>query len=153
MANTLTEIWRDQPAFVEAKSFRQTIQLAGDGRLRDGNGTSQELRDWLAAISLERLRGCVEECLAESFEDGSLALQDAANELGTRLGFQVSRGRYRGVKGEIGNDGLWRADDGFSLLVEVKTTGVGVIFVGENHSRGAAPVSIPLIGVTAIQGT
>jgi hypothetical protein len=45
MANTLTEIWRDQPAFIEGKSFRQIIQLAGDGRLRDGNGTSQELRD------------------------------------------------------------------------------------------------------------
>ncbi|MBI3408781.1 MAG: hypothetical protein HY040_10530 [Planctomycetes bacterium] len=26
------------------------------------------------------------------------------------------------MKGEIGNDGLWRAADGFSLLVEVKTT-------------------------------
>jgi len=122
MANTLIEIWRDQPAFVEGKSFRQIIQLAGDGRLRDGNGTSQELRDWLAAIPLERLRGCVEECLAESFDDGPLALQDAANEMGTRLGFQVSRGRYRGVKGEVGNDGLWRAEDGFSLLIEVKTT-------------------------------
>jgi hypothetical protein len=122
MANTLIEIWRDQPAFVEAKSFRQIIQLAGDGRLRDGNGTSQELREWLAAIPLERLRGCVEECLAVSFEDGPLALQDAANQIGARLGFEVSQGRYRGVKGEVGNDGLWRAVDGFSLLVEVKTT-------------------------------
>ena len=122
MANTLIEIWRDQAAFVEAKSFRQIIQLAGDGRLRDGNSTSQELRDWLAAIPLERLRGCVEECLAESFDDGPFALQDAANEIGARLGFEVLRGRYRGVKGEVGNDGLWRADDGFSLLVEVKTT-------------------------------
>jgi hypothetical protein len=122
MANTLIEIWRDQPTFVEAKSFRQIIQLAGDGRLRDGNGTSQELRDWLAAIPLERLRFCVEECLSESFDDGPLALQDAANEIGARLGFEVSRGRYRGVKNEVGNDGLWRADDGFSLLVEVKTT-------------------------------
>jgi hypothetical protein len=90
--------------------------------LRDGNATSQELRDWLAAIPLERLKGCVEECLAQSFEDGPLALQDAANELGARLGFKISRGRYRGVKGEVGNDGLWQATDGFSLLVEVKTT-------------------------------
>jgi hypothetical protein len=122
MANTLIEIWRDQPAFFEGKSFRQIIQLAGDGRLRDGNGASQELRDWLAAIPLERLRSCVEECLAESFDDGPLALQDAANEIVARLGFQVSRGRYRGVRGEVGNDGLWRTDDGFSLLVEVKTT-------------------------------
>src|SRR5437879_4744206 len=122
MANTLIGIWRDQPAFVEGKSFRQIIQLAGDGRLRDGNITSCELRDWLGAIPLGRLRACVEECLAESFEDGPLALQDAANEIGARLGFHVSRGRYRGIRGEAGNDGLWQADDGFSLLVEVKTT-------------------------------
>jgi hypothetical protein len=122
MANTLLEIWRDQSSFVEGKSFRQIIQVAGDGKLRDGNVTSRELRDWLAAIPLERLRGCVEECLAQSFDEGPQALQDAANEIGTRLGFQVARGRYRGVKGEVGNDGLWRAEDGFSLLVEVKTT-------------------------------
>jgi hypothetical protein len=122
MANTLVGIWRDQPEFIEGKSFRQIIHLAGDGRIRDGNGTSQELRDWLAAIPLERLKECVEECLAESFEDGPLALQDAANEIGVRLGFEVLRGRYRGVKGEVGNDGLWRAADGFCLLVEVKTT-------------------------------
>jgi hypothetical protein len=64
----------------------------------------------------------VEECLAESFEEGPRALQDAVNEIGSRLGFKVERGRYRGVRGEVGNDGLWRADDGFSLLIEVKTT-------------------------------
>jgi hypothetical protein len=122
MASTLLEIWKDQPSFVEAKAFRQIIQLAGDGRLRDGSGTSKELRDWLAAIPRERLKGCVEECLAESFEDGPLALQDVANEIGSRLGFVVSAGRYRGQKGHVGNDGLWRAEDGFTLLVEVKTT-------------------------------
>ena len=77
---------------------------------------------WLAVIPLKRLRACVEERLANSFDDGPLALQDAANEIGSRLGFQVSRGRYRGVKGQLGYDGLWGADDGFSLLVEVKTT-------------------------------
>lgn len=122
MANTLLEIWRDQPSFVEGKSFRQVIQLAGDGRLRDGNGTSQELTEWLAAIPLTRLKTCVEECLQDSFDEASFALQDAANELGTRLGFEIFRGRYRGVKGEVGNDGLWRSNDGFSILVEVKTT-------------------------------
>ena len=71
-------------AFVEAKSFRQAIHLSSDRRLRDDNVTSQELRDWLAAIPLELLRGCVEECLAESFDDGPLALQDSANEIGVR---------------------------------------------------------------------
>jgi hypothetical protein len=122
MANTLIEVWRDQAGFVAGKSFRQIIQLAGDGRLRDGNDASKELREWLSAIPLERLRQCVEECLADSFDDAALALQDATNEIGARLGFKVTPGRYRGIKGNVGNDGLWQAEDGFSLLVEVKTT-------------------------------
>src|SRR5947207_410276 len=122
MAKTLIEIWRDSPEFIDGKSFRQIIQLAGDGRLRDGNGTSQELRDWLVAVPLSQLKTCIEECLGESFDDGGLALQDAANEIGSRLGFRVSRGRYRGVRGAVGYDGIWDADDGFSLLLEVKTT-------------------------------
>lgn len=122
MGSTLLEIWKDQAAFIEGKSFRQVIQLAGDGRLRDGNQTSAELREWLAAIPLDHLRQCVEECLSTPFEDAALALQDAANEIGVRLGFSVRHGRYRGVKGENGYDGLWQAKDGFALLLEVKTT-------------------------------
>lgn len=124
MGITLLDLWRNQPQFLEGKSFRQTIQLAGDGRLRDGSVSSIELRDWLGAIPLKHLRACVDECLSSSFEDSPLALQDVANELGVRLGFAVARGRYRGVKGETGNDGLWCSNDGFSLLVEVKTTDV-----------------------------
>jgi hypothetical protein len=64
----------------------------------------------------------MEECLAEAFESGALALQDTTNEIGARSGFNVTPGRYRGAKGSVGNDGLWHADDGFSVLVEVKTT-------------------------------
>jgi hypothetical protein len=124
MAKTLIEVWREQPAFLETKSFRQIIQLAGDGVLRDGSGAAQELRDWLSAIPLERVRSCIDECLAASFDGASHALQDATNEVGSRLGFKVAPGRYRGVKGHIGNDGLWNAADGFSILVEVKTTDV-----------------------------
>ena len=93
MPSTLLEIWRYQPAFLDGKSFRQVIQLAGDGRLKDGNTAPKELREWLAAIPLERLRACVEECLSGSFDDSALALQDAANEIGVRLGFNISHGR------------------------------------------------------------
>lgn len=92
--------------------------------MTDGSVASQELRDWLSVISLERLQACIDECLSDSFQDSPLALQDATNELGRRLGFKVTPGRYRGVKGEVGNDGLWLADDKFALLVEVKTTDV-----------------------------
>lgn len=122
MHTTLLQIWKTEPAFLEGKSFRQIIQMAGDGSLRDGTQASTELREWLAAVPLDRLRSCIEECLANSFDSGPQALQDATNELGVRLGFQVTPGRYRGSKGEIGNDGLWRSPDDFALLIEVKTT-------------------------------
>lgn len=122
MAHTLSQLWTENSAFLKGKSFRQVIQLAGDGRLRDGSAASTELRAWLGAIPLERLRQCAEECLSESFEDGGLALQDVVNELGVRLGFKVAHGRYRGVKNAVGNDGVWVGDDGFGFLVEVKTT-------------------------------
>lgn len=44
------------------------------------------------------------------------------NEIGLRLGFKVQRGRYKGVSGQIGNDGLWTLPDEHCVLVEVKTT-------------------------------
>jgi hypothetical protein len=122
MPHTLSQIWKDQPEYLQPKSFRQIIQLAGDGRLVDGNATSDELREWLSVIPLERLRLCAEDCLAHAFEDNGFALQDVVNEIGVRLGFKTSPGRYRGVKNAIGNDGLWRSQDHFTLLIEVKTT-------------------------------
>lgn len=122
MATTLLQLWQDQPSFFEGKSFRQVIQVAGDGRLRDANRTSVEVQEWLAEIPISKLRSCIAECLDQPFEEGGFALQDCANEIGQRLGFDVTPGKYRGVKGEVGNDGLWRSGDGFALLIEVKTT-------------------------------
>lgn len=122
MAHNLTQIWHDQPEFLAGKSYRQIIQISGDGRLRDGNETSSEVRDWLRVIPLERLKSCAEECLTTNFEDSGHALQDVTNEIGVRLGFKVTPGRYRGIKNAVGNDGLWVGEDEFSFLIEVKTT-------------------------------
>ena len=122
MGHTLTHLWKEKPQFLDGKSFRQIIPLAGDGRLRDGNDCSSEVREWLGVIPLERLRLCADDCLSSTFDDSGHALQDVVNEVGTRLGFAVTPGRYRGVKNEIGNDGLWVGHDKFAFLVEVKTT-------------------------------
>src|SRR4051812_47079208 len=56
MSHRLTQLWRDQPDFLANKSFRQIIQISGDGRLRDSGETSGEVRDWLSVIPLNRLR-------------------------------------------------------------------------------------------------
>jgi hypothetical protein len=64
----------------------------------------------------------VDECLKDRFDESGLALQDIINEVGRRLDFDVTFGRYRGTQGQIGFDGLWAITDGKVIVVEVKTT-------------------------------
>lgn len=49
-------------------------------------------------------------------------LQDLVNELGRRLEYDVINGRYSGVVGQIGFDGLWSVPGQPAVVVEVKTT-------------------------------
>jgi hypothetical protein len=44
------------------------------------------------------------------------------NELGRRLEYQVENGRYQGISGAVGFDGLWHSPEGHAIIVEVKTT-------------------------------
>lgn len=118
---SLLDIWSDNPASLQDKTVRQIIAFAGNGRLTDDGETSAEFRGFLATISAELLGRYAEECL-ESFPESGIVLQDVINEIGRRLGFKVTNGRYRGHKGVIGNDGLWNMPDGTSIVVEVKTT-------------------------------
>lgn len=122
MTCSLLDLWRTNESLLEGKSFRQVIQFSGEGSLRDGNDTSAEVRDLLAAVDLARLVGFADECLTASFTDSGFALQDIANQIGVRLGFKVAFGRYRGTRNEVGFDGLWTATDGHVVLIEVKTT-------------------------------
>lgn len=122
MTGSLLHLWRTNEALLEGKSFRQVIQFSGEGSLRDGNDTSDEVRSLLAAVDLARLVGFADECLTASFTDSGFALQDIANQIGVRLGFKVEFGRYRGTRNEVGFDGLWTATDGHVVLIEVKTT-------------------------------
>ncbi len=118
----LIELWQQDTAFVGGKSLQQIISFCGEGALRDDSDCASEFREFLGAVPLDVLQRLTEECLARSFPESGLALQDMVNEVGRRLGFEVQHGRYRGVKGAIGFDGLWRADDGHSIVLEVKTT-------------------------------
>jgi hypothetical protein len=51
-----------------------------------------------------------------------MVLQDLVNELGRRLDYKVTNGRYQGTSNEIGFDGVWQSPNGHSIVVEVKTT-------------------------------
>lgn len=120
---TLVDLWQKSPEEFGGKKVQQVIAFAGGGgKLRDGNEASDEFRTLLRTIPSEVLARYAEDCLSGSFEESGYALQDVINEVGHRLGFVVAPGRYRGVSGTAGFDGLWRSPKGFSIVVEVKTT-------------------------------
>ncbi|MFZ5897787.1 MAG: hypothetical protein ACOYU7_01150 [Bacillota bacterium] len=117
----LVDIWLSSPDQLRDKHVQQVIAFAGEGKLRDGNATSSEFRALLTHVPSAILARYAEESLNTRFEGNGFALQDVVNEVGRRLGFSVKNGRYRGVLGGNGYDGLWLADE-WALVVEVKST-------------------------------
>ena len=118
----LLELWKSDQS-IETKRLEQIIAFAGDGRFAEDNETSHEFREYLSRVKAEKLKAYCAECLSgEKFSMAAFALQDVINEVGRRLGFAVRAGRYRGVSGEIGYDGLWTLQSGHVLVVEVKTS-------------------------------
>jgi hypothetical protein len=120
----LIDLWQSPSSrqFFEDKKVNQIISFAGAGRLLDGEPTSTEFRSFLGVVPSNLLRKYAEECLREKFDDNGLALQDLVNQIGRRLGFGVTDGRYRGSSRDVGFDGLWTSPDQHSIIVEVKTT-------------------------------
>ena len=108
-----------------AMSLMQVLGLVGDLDDAPGDGTPRER---FRRVFLERVtdvgtvRDYVEECLRTTGTNTNRALQDLVNLLGTFLGFDVVYGRYQGIPGQIGHDGLWRSPSGLRVVVEVKTT-------------------------------
>jgi hypothetical protein len=119
---SLLTLWKDNQEELETKEISQLVRTAGNGKLSDGNVTSGELREFLAAVSTATLARYVQQCLDESFESGGLVLQDLVNELGARLGCSVVHGLYRGKVNAVGFDGIWKFPDSYSVVAEVKTT-------------------------------
>src|SRR5258708_22470619 len=113
----LLDLWQSDPS-IETKRLEQIIAFAGDGRFSENNDTSREFREYLGRVGPEKLKSYCAECLSgEKFAAAAFALQDVINEIGRRLGFSVRPGRYRGVTGEIGYDGLWTLQRGHVLVV------------------------------------
>ena len=121
----LIDMWRANRDGVQTKSLHQMIAFAGEGRLADGNICSKEFRDLLAIVPLAVLQTYATEALGDEATDRGLALQDIVNELGSRLGYGVEAGLYRGRQGELGQDGLWTdPDTSHAIVAEVKKPAV-----------------------------
>src|SRR5260221_593813 len=115
--NEIDQILSDQ-IMLEQKRLVQIISFLGDGKLKNGD---ERFRGFLKSISNDQLVKYAEECLEKSFADSGLALQDVVNETGSRLGFKITPGLYRGNKNDIGFDGIWEQYDGWKLVIEEKS--------------------------------
>jgi hypothetical protein len=118
----LQSLWRSNRAAIDELAIEQIVAIAGDGSLRDNSTCSQELRAYLAEANSAKLGDYVDRCLTNKLPNGGSILQDLVNELGRRLDYVVTNGRYQGVSGQIGFDGLWTSPEGHAVVVEVKTT-------------------------------
>lgn len=118
----LLSLWASNPDAVSQLNIEQIVATAGDGNLRDNSPCSEELRTYLSEVPTQKLSAYVEQCLSSSLNRGGMILQDLVNEIGRRLDFDTVNGRYQGVVGGIGFDGVWRSPEKTDLVVEVKTT-------------------------------
>ena len=118
----LLDLWSSNPKIIGQFTIEQIVKSAGSGNLQDGSGCAQELRAYLLQVSTEQLAKYIDSCLTSSFPNSGRALQDIVNELGRRLDYQVTNGRYQGVVNAVGNDGLWASPEAHTVVVEVKTT-------------------------------
>lgn len=118
----LLDLLKKSPDQVEDKQVQQLIAFAGAGKLLDDSDCSLEFRAFLGSVPSLNLRSYADQCLTQTFPDSGLALQDIVNEIGARLGADVTPGRYRGTSKHLGFDGLWKYSSGHSIVTEVKTT-------------------------------
>lgn len=118
----LLDIWKSSRDAVLSMNISQLVNIAGDGNLRDESETSSELRYLLQQVDTDKLAEYARYCCSDSFTNSGFVLQDIVNELGSRLGYRVDAGLYRGRRGQIGFDGIWRHPGARTLIIEVKTT-------------------------------
>jgi len=73
----------------------------------------------------EQTRKWLDECITNSsgaHDPYNRAFQDLVISLGKRLGFEIQYGRYMGKSGEENYDGIWKKENGDTIVLEVKTT-------------------------------
>jgi hypothetical protein len=118
----LLALWASNPTAIGQFTVEQIVAAAGSGDLRDNSDCAQELREYLSQVTSQKLAEYIDRCLSAHFPKSGGVLQDLMNELGRRLDFKVTNGRYQGTTNSIGFDGIWISPEGQTLIVEVKTT-------------------------------
>lgn len=117
----LIDLWNTDKQQIVTKRIDQLIAYAGEGRLLDGNTTSIEYRALLKAVTSDQIGKWIKECFENKFSDSGFVLQDAINEIGRRLDFDVSHGYYRSHS-HASYDGLWKIGNDRAIIVESKSS-------------------------------
>ncbi len=156
----LLDLWSSNPDAISSFTIEQVVSSAGDGKLRDHSICSHELREYLAQVKSEKLAEYIAQCLNEPFDKSGLVLQDLVNEVGKRLEFEVTNGRYRGSIGKIGYDGIWKSPEDHAIVIEVKTSNTYTISLDtiaryrrELVSQGTIDSSSSILIVVGREGT
>jgi hypothetical protein len=105
--------------------LKEILDLVGPLKDSDSeNSAVFRFRKYLAdkINDVETIKLWVNECLKNNGNQFNRALQDIVNHIGELLGFDVEYGRYKGVQGVNGYDGLWESDSRKYIIVETKTT-------------------------------
>jgi hypothetical protein len=118
----LLAFWSSNPKEIGQSTIEQIVAMAGDGNLRDNSPCSDELREYLTQAESTKLATYIGHCLSAGFTKSGLVFQDLVNELGRRLDYKATNGRYQGTQNTIGFDGIWSSPEGHTIIVEVKTT-------------------------------
>ena len=126
----LLALWKSSASAVSDFNVEQVVATAGNGNLRDNSECSNELREYLSQIPSDKIATYVEHCLTSGFTKSGMVLQDLINELGRRLDYVVTNGRYQGTTNAIGFDGVWKSPEGHQIIAEVKTTDAYRISLG-----------------------
>lgn len=106
--------------------IKDVLHLLGD-ELKDGTDQVNRFREFIEKEKwpTEQIKKWLDECINESkgpHDPYNRAFQDLVVSLGKRLGFEIQYGRYVGKSGEENYDGIWKRENGDTIVLEVKTS-------------------------------
>jgi len=106
--------------------IKDVLNLLGK-ELKDDSEQAKRFREFAEKEKWtnEQIRKWLDECIANSsgaHDPYNRAFQDLVISLGKRFRFEIQYGRYTGKSGEENYDGVWKRDNGDTMVLEVKTS-------------------------------
>ncbi|OFV68859.1 MAG: hypothetical protein SCAL_000535 [Candidatus Syntrophoarchaeum caldarius] len=106
--------------------IKDVLNLLGK-ELKDNTEQAKRFREFIVEDkwTSEQIKKWLDECINKSsgaHDPYNRAFQDLVVSLGRRLGFETIHGKYLGKSGEENYDGIWKRENGDTIVLEVKTS-------------------------------